>query len=342
MSPLSHTIDLSDALSRARQRMGFCALAFAVVFVATPGGAIQGDAALFAFMVGLPVYGLLSGLQAWLISEREHGWQWLERVAYLLDLPIIGLGLALAPAYLYFLSPLMAVVALIRGIRYGPWALALHSVLSAVILVAVYLQVPAWQALGELVVANLFLLAALPLHFYRVSERIHANSKNLQVANLTDPLTKVPNRKALELALQDLMAQQRPFVISFMDLDNFKCVNDTLGHATGDKLLRRICAKLSVRLRTEDQVFRLAGDEFVVLSTGFAKPELAKALGERIQQAVLEAVNYTTPGMAVSASVGIVFAKDSAIGVSKLLEKADQLMYQAKKAGKNTVLVEAN
>ncbi|HEX4842504.1 MAG TPA: GGDEF domain-containing protein [Limnobacter sp.] len=335
-------LDLSDSLSRARQRMGFCALAFVVVFVASPGNAVRGDVALLCFMVALPLYAGVAALQAWIIARRERGWQPIERCCYVLDLPLIGFGLAVAPAYVSFLSPLMAVVALIRGIRYGPGLLFVHTGLAFVIVLLLYAWVPAWQQMTHLVYANLFLLAILPVQFYQVSAKIQANSKSLYAENQTDPLTKAFNRRALEVAMAEQLALEKPFVLSFLDLDNFKAVNDTLGHATGDKLLRRITTKLSIRLRAEDRVFRLAGDEFVVLSVGQAKLDLAHTLGERIQTAVNEAVQYTTPGMDVSASVGIVLACGSNLTVGALLERADKLMYQAKKAGKNTVLVEAS
>ncbi|HEX4917586.1 MAG TPA: GGDEF domain-containing protein [Limnobacter sp.] len=333
-------LDLSDSLSRARQRMGFCALAFAVVFVASPGNAVSSNPGLMAFMVILPIYGALAWLQAWLISERERGWQAIERICYVLDLPLIGVGLALAPHYLSFLSPLMAVVALIRGIRYGPVLLGTHTAFAFFMVLALYGLVPEWKAMSHLVYANLFLLAVLPLQFYRVSAKIQANSKTLYAENLTDPLTKAFNRRALELAVTEQLTIQKPFALSFLDLDNFKAVNDTLGHATGDKLLRRITTKLSIRLRTEDRVFRLAGDEFVVLSVGQIRTDFAHALGERIQGAVHEAVQYTTPSVRVSASVGIILVSGANLNAQALLERADKLMYQAKKAGKNTVLVE--
>lgn len=131
-----------------------------------------------------------------------------------------------------------------------------------------------------------------------------------------------------------------PFVLSFLDLDNFKMVNDTLGHAVGDKLLKRISTKLSVRLRAEDKVYRLSGDEFVVLSLGNSRQEMAENLGQRIRAAIAEAIDYTCPDLPVSASVGVlqVLAFED-VSLEKLLARADQLMYQAKKTGKNQVLV---
>lgn len=134
---------------------------------------------------------------------------------------------------------------------------------------------------------------------------------------------------------------KEPFVMSFLDLDNFKLVNDTLGHATGDKLLKRVCSKLSVRLRVEDKVYRLSGDEFVILSLGQVREEFAESLGQRIKSAIAEAIHYTCPNLPVSASVGVLLVKHfEGASLDMLLAKADQLMYEAKKAGKNQVLVE--
>lgn len=125
---------------------------------------------------------------------------------------------------------------------------------------------------------------------------------------------------------------KEPFVLSFLDLDNFKMVNDSLGHAMGDKLLKRISSKLSVRLRSEDKVYRLAGDEFVVLSLGTIRPDMAENLGQRIKAAIAEAIDYTCPNLPVSASVGVLqvttFEETS---LEKLLARADELMYEAKK-----------
>ncbi|HEX4855250.1 MAG TPA: GGDEF domain-containing protein, partial [Limnobacter sp.] len=129
---------------------------------------------------------------------------------------------------------------------------------------------------------------------------------------------------------------------SFMDLDNFKLVNDSLGHAVGDKLLKRVCSKLVLRLRAEDKVYRLSGDEFVILSGGNVREDLAKNLGQRIQSAIAEAVAYTCPDIPVSASIGmLIIAGNQDESLEKLLGRADHLMYKAKKQGKNRVLVES-
>lgn len=338
---LKLVLDLSDSASRARQRMAFCSLSFLIVFFLTPGGAIVGNTAMLAFMVTLGVYFHVAWLQSWLISNREHYWEKIEIPSYFLDMPIIGFGLAVAGPYLALVSPLLAVVALVRGMRYGPCMLACHIVAGVLILLLLYVLVPYWSEHPDLLYANLFLLIILPIQFYGVSVKIQANSKSLRQENLTDPLTRSLNRKALDTAIWRMLNAREPFVMSFLDLDNFKVVNDTMGHAVGDKLLRRVSTKLSIRLRADDKVYRLSGDEFVVLSLGIVHEEMAENLGHRIKNAIAEAVAYTCPNLPVSASVGVLVVNSfEDTDLEKLLVRADKLMYLAKKAGKNQVLVE--
>lgn len=332
---------MSDSASRARQRMAFSGLSFLVISFFSPANAIVGNPHLLYLMIALAIYFLFAMLQSWLISNQSAHWEKIEFPSFLLDMPLIGFGLAVAGEYLAMASPLLAVVALIRGIRYGPCMLACHIGLGMVIVLLLAFTNPYWQTQATLVSANLFLLLVLPIQFYGVSVKIQASSRSLLQENLTDPLTKCLNRKALEKALWRVVQAREPFVMSFLDLDNFKMVNDSLGHATGDKLLRRVCAKLSIRLRVEDKVYRLSGDEFVVLSSGQIREEFAESLGERIRSAIDEAIQYTCPNLPVSASVGVLVVKQfDDIGYEQLLARADQLMYEAKKAGKNRVLVE--
>lgn len=337
---LQSVLDISDSASRARQRMAFSGLSFLTIFFISPANAIIGNPNLMGLMIALGTYFLLAMLHWWLISNQASLWERVEMVCYCLDLPVIGIALFLAGQYLAMASPLLAVVALIRGIRYGPCMLASHTGLSILIILMLAFLSPYWQSQGALIAANLFLLTVLPFQFYGVSVKIQASSKTLRQENLTDPLTRCLNRKALEAAMWRVINAKEPFVMSFLDLDNFKLVNDTLGHAAGDKLLKRVCSKLSVRLRLEDKVYRLSGDEFVVLSLGQVREEFAESLGQRIKSAIAEAIHYTCPDLPVSASVGVLLVKHfEGASLEQLLIKADQLMYEAKKAGKNQVLV---
>lgn len=338
---LKSVMDMSDSASRARQRMAFSGLSFLTIFFFSPANAITGNASLMIFMLALGLYFLMAMLHSWLVSNQLPHWEKIEIPCFFIDMPLIGVGLAVAGEYLAIASPLLAVVALIRGIRYGPCILGCHIGLGILIVLLLGFLSPYWQERSELIGANLFLLLVLPIQFYGVSLKIQASSRTLQQENLTDPLTKSLNRKALETAIWRLLNAKEPFVLSFLDLDNFKMVNDTMGHAAGDKLLKRVCAKLSIRLRVEDKVYRLAGDEFVILSVGQVREEFAESLGQRIRSAIAEAIHYTCPKLPVSASVGVLLIKEfDEVSLEKLMARADELMYQAKKAGKNRVMVE--
>ncbi len=333
-------LDQYDSTSRAGQRMAFSGFSFLLVFLLAPEKGIVDKPWVMVFVALTGIYFVLAVLEGWLISNRNPNWQKIEFPCFFLDLPVMALGLAVAGPEIAIMSPLLAMVTLIRGVRYGPIMLASHVCFSLVVFVLLYLYVPFWTDQTYLVLANLFLLLLLPVQFYGVSVNIERKSRRLKKENLTDPLTKSLNRKALQTFVRRLLHEKQPFVLCFLDLDHFKMVNDTLGHATGDKLLQRVCAKLNMRLREEDRVYRLAGDEFVVLSLGVTRFDLAESLGQRVHAAIAEAIAYTCPSLPVSSSVGVLLVSDDRQArYDELISEADELMYQAKKAGKNRVLV---
>ncbi len=161
-----------------------------------------------------------------------------------------------------------------------------------------------------------------------------------------DPLTKLPNRRLLRERLETRLAaepQLKTFsAILFIDLDNFKVLNDTRGHDVGDMLLIEVSARLKSCVRAEDTVARLGGDEFVVileqLSGDVEQATLQAALvGEKIRKElgrlylIKDFDHYSTP----SIGINIFYGKE--ISVDELLKRADTAMYQAKQAGRNAV-----
>lgn len=167
-------------------------------------------------------------------------------------------------------------------------------------------------------------------------------SANEQLATVaaTDPLTGLPNRRALVQALERMFAhgqrQQMGVQIAFIDLDGFKAINDTHGHEVGDQFLMAIAQRLQGLLRTEDMAARLGGDEFVVASlsahTGQAADAAREALGQRIAQATQG--RFDLPGTALDyagPSIGVVtFTPDRHHRVEDALRVADQTMYHVK------------
>lgn len=158
---------------------------------------------------------------------------------------------------------------------------------------------------------------------------------------LHDTLTKLPNRIHFEARAGKVLARARHksdlFAILFIDLDNFKPINDTHGHLLGDKLLISLAEKLSSALRPSDMVSRLGGDEFLVLADELSRPEEAHQLAERIMQMVATPVVIDDIELQVSASIGISIYPAHGDNIDNLIHTADQAMYHAKSLGKNQI-----
>jgi diguanylate cyclase (GGDEF)-like protein len=151
---------------------------------------------------------------------------------------------------------------------------------------------------------------------------------------VTDDLTDLPNRRRVyeALAAADAeLAAGRPLAVLVLDLDRFKEVNDSLGHAVGDALLRQVGPRLRGQLRSGDLLGRLGGDEFVVLSTDL-DGEAALALAQRLQGQLQRPFLVEGIALSVDASVGVAVGPEQARTAEELLQLADLAMYAAKEA----------
>jgi diguanylate cyclase (GGDEF)-like protein len=158
----------------------------------------------------------------------------------------------------------------------------------------------------------------------------------------TDSLTGLLNsRQFREEVAETLDRAQRSgevFALVFLDLDNFKWVNDNLGHKAGDRMLFDVAAALQRATRRTDRVARLGGDEFAVLLPDTAL-EQARAQVQRLM-AELHEDFAKTPAVPVTASVGVAVFTDANVTVDAILQRADILMYRAKHAGKDQAIIE--
>ncbi len=156
-----------------------------------------------------------------------------------------------------------------------------------------------------------------------------------------DALTGLANRAAFERALEDATVASRsaPFSALFIDLDRFKQVNDSGGHAAGDALLRDVAHQISSNLRGSDLVARLGGDEFAVLLRGCPEAR-ALELAETLRTAVLEyRLQWDGQSFGVGASVGLVVVSGNYASAADVLRAADSACYAAKRQGRNCVAV---
>ncbi len=155
-----------------------------------------------------------------------------------------------------------------------------------------------------------------------------------------DVLTGLANRAGflskLDSAMRDSAQHGRLMALMYMDIDFFKPVNDTYGHAVGDKLLKAFSARLTHALRSTDTVARLGGDEFTIIMEGLNRPDDAATAAAKIVMAMRVPFDLDGVTVSVSASVGLTYFRDGPHDPDALLKQADMLLYQAKQAGRNT------
>ena len=171
-----------------------------------------------------------------------------------------------------------------------------------------------------------------------------AAEEQIESLAFTDLLTGLPNRRRLIIQLQQAMIarerEKHQCALLMVDLDNFKNLNDAIGHAQGDEVLQRVAKRLSAATRDGDTVARLGGDEFVVLLDHLNQdPQLALRQAQTVANKMLEALNkpYQLAGSTISctASIGITFFGEQYEDTLEPLKRSELAMYQAKSGGRN-------
>ncbi len=154
-----------------------------------------------------------------------------------------------------------------------------------------------------------------------------------------DSLTNLPNRllfeDRLEHALAQAKRQKRQLAVLFLDLDRFKNINDSLGHAMGDELLKEVAKRLQNILRDDDTAARLGGDEFTVLVENIDDPSQAAVVASKIQDEFKHPFKIANRELHVTSSIGISIFPEDGKDVANLTKNADAAMYQAKEQGRN-------
>lgn len=173
----------------------------------------------------------------------------------------------------------------------------------------------------------------------QINERKQAEQQLKHLA-LHDPLTGLPNRLLFQDRLQQAIAlskrHQHKFAVIFMDLDNFKIINDTMGHEAGDELLRQTALRLSGTGRETDTVARLGGDEFAFIINKVDTVEDAMNSAQRLNTLLKTPIEVNGSAINMGSSIGVTIYPDDAANSEELLRNADIAMYQAKDDGRNT------
>jgi diguanylate cyclase (GGDEF)-like protein len=184
------------------------------------------------------------------------------------------------------------------------------------------------QRIGSWYFESEQLKRALQLGVNLMHQRIGKLSLDVQ----TDPLTGLLNRRGMDLALEQLRIQGRPFAVIALDIDHFKHINDSFGHDVGDQVIRRVAAIMNACSRGADILCRSGGEEFLMLLPD-ASEAAASGVAERLRQCVGQESMLEVG--AVTISLGIAVWPDHAENVERVLKLADAALYRAKREGRN-------
>jgi diguanylate cyclase (GGDEF)-like protein len=178
----------------------------------------------------------------------------------------------------------------------------------------------------------------------RLREQLEAERSEASALALLDKLTGLRNRHAIDRTLEDHVRWSiDPFGLMHLDLDFFKAVNDSLGHAAGDHVLREVAQILRREVRSDDMVARIGGDEFLLVFQGCADAATLRRIGERLVARISRPIPFEGQECRVSASIGIASSRGgapegSAADVAQaLVAEADAALYRAKRAGRGRV-----
>lgn len=190
----------------------------------------------------------------------------------------------------------------------------------------------------DLTVEMLYLFEAKNLifqEFQRLNSRLEGARSRAEEQAHTDVLSGLRNRRALDLALAAACRARIPFGLMNLDLDRFKQVNDTLGHAAGDIVLQSVARVLCRETRSGDTIARVGGDEFVILLPELIQPDKLLTVANRIIEALSKPIRFGEHYCDIGISIGLVVSWGQQRGDPDiLLRMADQALYKAKRAGR--------
>jgi diguanylate cyclase (GGDEF)-like protein len=290
---------------------------------------------------------LLAGLAGFAVADRfmresNHPGLWIAAAWGMLPLlladAVVTTGGAASPVLMWLALP-----AVTLGARFSPRGMALGTAyILALLLIATVGLDPATASAHhqELIAAVALVLSTVILSGALVeSDRAHRRRSTL------DPLTGLYNRNALEQRLSELDGQPTSegeegfsHALLLCDLDNFKLVNDRLGHAAGDAVLQDVAYTMRSVLRAGDSIYRVGGEEILVVLPGATEAD-AVAIGERLRRAVRE---RRPVGVEVTISIGVAVSRAGPLDTDEMVGLADAALYSAKEAGRDRVVVSSN
>lgn len=197
---------------------------------------------------------------------------------------------------------------------------------------------PEWLSISSIYGSNGELVNYVGV-FTDISALKRSEEKLEHLAN-HDPLTGLANRlllnDRLDRAIRRMQRDSKRLAVLFLDLDRFKIVNDTLGHAVGDELLQQVAARLQACLRSSDTIGRLGGDEFLVIIEDYRDQSEIERLAEKLHKSLVAVFPVNTKELFIGVSIGISLFPEDGSDASTLIRNADSALYRAKEAGRGS------
>ena len=264
-------------------------------------------------------------------------------VSYLWLLPLMAAGIVLGT----FLNPekpsitiMVFLCVLPLFILDRPWRIVLLIVATAAAYMACCAAAkPAALFVADMVDLFLFTVLGIGVNYLILRDRIQSVEAATMMKRLaeTDALTGISNRGAGEAGIRSLMRQSRSGLFLLIDLDNFKHINDSYGHAVGDRILTATAACLREAFRDNDIVCRFGGDEFVIFAQSVRDPEDGERCIHRVMERFLGLRLPELPSLPVSVSIGATFfPPESRKTFEEIYREGDQALYAAKQGGKSS------
>lgn len=282
------------------------------------------------------LYSAVALLLGWIFAYGHLG---LPRVIYDSGLAVFNMLALLLLALAVYRSRIRLPHWLKSGIVSVAALLALHWLL----IVPLYLWLlPDWRQQGFVfgtvlaVVQYLLILSTVIVLFCR--RLTESEAKALELA-YQDPLTGLSNKRYVDVLFgQALQLANRPhqaLAVFYIDLDNFKPINDSAGHKTGDLVLQEVARRLKASLRSTDICARIGGDEFVVIATQIEQEQYVQEIAAKLLKQLQQPVEIDGHSYELGASIGVSLHPRHGQELAELLEKADSAMYQVKQQGRN-------
>ncbi|MCR5403371.1 MAG: sensor domain-containing diguanylate cyclase [Butyrivibrio sp.] len=218
-------------------------------------------------------------------------------------------------------APVEAMISTVGG---GYWTIAISPMNNWMNL---------YEIIGSLIIA--IIISTLAALFMVAYMSMKANAKELEILSYRDALTNLNNPRSYQEHMQELSKKKLPYGLIFMDLNDFKQVNDTYGHEAGDALLNIVAKRLQNSIREKDRAFRIGGDEFVVVIHGTHDKKFYEGVIARMRQNVARDVTLSNVTLKVSISAGYARCPEDGTKFEDVVKKADDAMYYNKRMFKS-------